>query len=263
MTSQDARPEPPLHVVELAVEVSGWSPCRSKRGVVVFDPETGNVICHGHNSKPECDGSEACKAACRIDAVHAEQCALLSSGGRSARGADMLHVKTVDGQLVASGGPSCVQCSKLARYAGIAGFWLYHESGWRRYEMADFHRLSLRASASSEAGIAARSWETAALLKDRTRRAIRDRHRAGESIPSLADDYGVPEPFVSALVAWQMFSDEPESVGIAARVRELETALNELYRLVNGECPSLLNDDSGGDARLDLKISALLRGEER
>jgi hypothetical protein len=57
-----------------------------------------------------------------------------------------LHVKTVNGELVPSGGPSCVQCSKLALVCGIAGFWLYHEEGWRRYPMQEFHQLSIEAS---------------------------------------------------------------------------------------------------------------------
>lgn len=52
-------------------------------------------------------------------------------------------------------------------------------------------------------------WRTAALLKDRTRRAIRDRHVAGDSVSSLAEDYGVPVTFVEALVAWQMGADAP------------------------------------------------------
>jgi hypothetical protein len=51
-------------------------------------------------------------------------------------------------------------------------------------------------------------WKRAALLKDRTRRAIRDRHSAGESIADLARDYGVPKAFVAALCAWQLFGDK-------------------------------------------------------
>jgi len=47
------------------------------------------------------------------------------------------------------------------------------------------------------------AWETAARLEERTRQAIRDRQQAGESIPALAEDYGVPEAFVAALCAWQ------------------------------------------------------------
>jgi len=43
-----------------------------------------------------------------------------------------------------------------------------------------------------------------------------------------------------------------------AKVRELVEALTELYAAVRGECPSLLNEDSGGNARLDLKIADAL-----
>ena len=135
---------PPLHVIELAIEVSTWSPCRSKRGVVIFHNE--DIIMTGCNSKPgafACDGSEACKQTCRREAVHAEQWALLGAGANNCRGADMLHVKTVDGVLVPSGSPSCVECSKLALVCGIAGFWIFHDDGWRRYPVVEFHRLSL------------------------------------------------------------------------------------------------------------------------
>lgn len=51
-------------------------------------------------------------------------------------------------------------------------------------------------------------WKAAALLKDRTRRAIRERHHARESVAALAADYGVPVEFVEALVAWQMGGDD-------------------------------------------------------
>jgi hypothetical protein len=43
-----------------------------------------------------------------------------------------------------------------------------------------------------------------------------------------------------------------------ARVDVLREALRELTALVRGECPSLLDEDSGGDARLALEIDALL-----
>lgn len=137
---------PPRHIVDFAVEVSRWSPCRSKRGVVVFSG--ADVVTHGYNYKPrgfDCTQDAACKATCRREAIHAEQQALMLAG-RRAEGSDMLHVKTVNGALVTSGGPSCVECSKLARAAGIAGVWLFHESGWRRYTAEEFHRLSLEAT---------------------------------------------------------------------------------------------------------------------
>lgn len=46
-------------------------------------------------------------------------------------------------------------------------------------------------------------------MTDRTRRAIRDRHRAGESLEDLARDYGVMIAFVEYLVAWQFGGEEP------------------------------------------------------
>ncbi len=36
------------------------------------------------------------------------------------------------------------------------------------------------------------------------------------------------------------------------REERLRKVLTELYALVRGECPRLLNEDSGGDAELDL-----------
>jgi len=137
--------QPPQSAIEAAISFSKLSPCRSKRGVAVFFDQ--QVRGGGYNYKPGglCDGSEACKATCRDEAVHAEQQALLSLG-RRANGCEMLHVKTVDGVLVPSGPPSCVQCSKLALAAGIAAVWLFRgEDGWVRYPTNVFHDLSLRA----------------------------------------------------------------------------------------------------------------------
>ena len=51
-------------------------------------------------------------------------------------------------------------------------------------------------------------WRTAALLQDRTRRAIRERVTAGDSHASVAADYAVPVEFIVALCAWQLFADE-------------------------------------------------------
>lgn len=38
-------------------------------------------------------------------------------------------------------------------------------------------------------------------------------------------------------------------------LRAAHAALSELYATVKGECPSLLNEDSGGNARLDIEVS--------
>lgn len=142
--------EPPLAIVETAVEQAKYSTCRSQRGAVVFRQtaiDKVSIIARARNRKPdgfECDGTATCKATCRVEAVHAEQAALLRAG-LMAQGSDLLHVKVVDGALVPSGPPSCVQCSKLALSAGIAYVWLFHADGWRRYTSDDFHRLSLGA----------------------------------------------------------------------------------------------------------------------
>ncbi len=139
---------PPPAAVAKALDASLHSPCLSKRGVSVWDPATLKVVATGYNWKlpgDACTGDARCKGTCSKSAVHAEQSALLMLG-RNAGNMDMLHVKTVDGALVASGPPSCVECSKLIAAACIAGMWLYHQGGWRRYTAAEFHRLSLEAT---------------------------------------------------------------------------------------------------------------------
>lgn len=50
---------------------------------------------------------------------------------------------------------------------------------------------------------------------------------------------------------------------VSASNADLRAALEELTALVRGECPSLLNEDSGGDARLALKIEAALETASR
>ena len=144
-TAAENKPEPPGIVIEAAVQMSKLSPCRSKRGSVIFRGD--DLVAQGYNFKPrgfDCDGSIECKATCRVGAIHAEQFALLVAGLKAVD-AEMLHVKTVAGRLVPSGGPSCPQCSKLALAVGVKAMWLYHADGWRRYETTEWHRLSLEA----------------------------------------------------------------------------------------------------------------------
>lgn len=47
----------------------------------------------------------------------------------------------------------------------------------------------------------------------------------------------------------------------AERIKELEGLLGELVAMVRGECPSLLNEDSGGDAELSCRIDEALSGQ--
>jgi hypothetical protein len=153
--------------VRAAILESTCSPCRSKRGAAVFSMD--RCLSSGYNFKPrgfDCDGTVECKATCSRQAIHAEMAALFRLPPTRLAGLEMLHVKTVDGarqlvvhqalavalhgfrefadgQLVPSPEPSCVECSKHALVLGIAGFWLYHADGWKRYEMSEFHRLSI------------------------------------------------------------------------------------------------------------------------
>ena len=119
-------------MVSLAVEAARLSPCRSKRGVVIFDDLW---ISSGFNHQPlpfTCDGSPECKANCGKTAIHAEQAAILRAAGdfvglganKRLVGAQILHIKVVDGQPVPSAGPSCMECSKLILQAGMVGMWL-------------------------------------------------------------------------------------------------------------------------------------------
>lgn len=143
---------PPAPVIAAAVAEANRSPCtKSKRGVVFFSHDSitpGRIISRGHNAQPEpfgCDGSDACRAACNKLCEHAEAAALRKIDLHGASG-DLLHVKTVDGQLVPSGGPSCWQCSRaILADRRVDGVWLFHEDGWRRYTPTEFHALTLAA----------------------------------------------------------------------------------------------------------------------
>lgn len=145
--------EPPPHIIAKAIAVGAASPCaKSKRGVAIFYTVNSGLVSEGTNHPPRpfvCSGDQVCRAACGKLCVHAEAAALLnwSSGlSRSLRSVDsfdMVHVKVVEGELVASGPPSCWQCSRLILEAGIKGMWLFHEDGWCRYEAEEFHQLTL------------------------------------------------------------------------------------------------------------------------
>lgn len=161
---------PPSLVIATAINIANKSPCaKSKRGVVLYTLLTeGRLDIHSkeHNSPPwpfECDATDECKRDCPRVAVHAEQRALIS-GQHGCRTLDRLtiddgpedpeddslgvlqlvHVKTVDGALVPSPGPSCDQCSKLIVEAGVHSVWLYERVGWSRYNAATFHQITLR-----------------------------------------------------------------------------------------------------------------------
>lgn len=52
--------------------------------------------------------------------------------------------------------------------------------------------------------------------------------------------------------------DDEANARLIAAAPELLEALEKLYALVEGESPSLLDEDSGGDSRLDIEICAAI-----
>lgn len=139
-----------LEALPFAIAAGVQSPCRSKRGAVIFHPDyCATVIgvgCNGPAVPFICDGSEACKSTCRRTAVHAEQSAIIAAKDYWSLLPDssMLHIKVVDGAPVPSGPSSCLECSKLILASGIGWMWLFQEGGWRRYSAAEFHAASAR-----------------------------------------------------------------------------------------------------------------------
>lgn len=129
---------------ELAVRKANDSPCcKSKRGIVLVS--SSGIEAVACNAPPEgfsCTGTDFCKKNCNKLCVHAEEAALLDHTGGG--DLEMIHVKTVNGELVPSGNPSCWQCSRAIVHAGVKGMWLYHADGWKRYTANEFHRLTLQ-----------------------------------------------------------------------------------------------------------------------
>lgn len=141
----------PQAALQRAIEMATTLPLcqKSHRGVILFHPdqEGCTLAVNGPPVGFKCDGSTACRAACRDVAVHAEARAILGGlahGYRLRDGWELLHVKVIDGQPVPSGPPSCVRCSALIVESGIPKAWLLHEQGLTSYSAEEFHALSLR-----------------------------------------------------------------------------------------------------------------------
>jgi hypothetical protein len=70
--------------------------------------------------------------------------------------------------------------------------------------------------------------------------------------------------YVNEKLLAQHFAAHRHAATVAERVRaeplitRLYNALFELHAVVQGECPSLLNEDSGGDAILSIEIEDLI-----
>jgi hypothetical protein len=164
--------------IRTALTAAALSPCRSKRGVALFDPRTGAHRGSGHNGPPAyqpCPGRAICSGTCGKRSVHAEVRALRDAmlvwipnyGGGEPGALDLVHVElATDGGVVACSGPSCWQCSREILDVGfVGGVWLYERAGcsycesgdiaiekqcprgadgWRRYSAEEFHQATLK-----------------------------------------------------------------------------------------------------------------------
>ncbi len=154
---------PPKEIIEAARLAAMRSPCaKSKRGAVLFaknarpieaPPTEGlhpehaaeirrqyaafpsGVIEVGHNSPPQpftCDGSPACRRDCAKICVHAEAAALLRRSSRDWAAdefPELVHLKVIGETAVATGKPSCVQCSTMIREIWfVMNVWLYERA---------------------------------------------------------------------------------------------------------------------------------------
>ena len=153
----EADPYTGLDALSHATAIARMSPCKkSKRGVLVFNRR--GPLGGGFNGPPPgfiCDGSQECRAACPKVCNHAEARALLEALSFARRsptepldivlhGAELLHIKVVDGEPVPSGPPSCWQCSRLILDCGISKVWLVHADGLKIYTADEFHEATLR-----------------------------------------------------------------------------------------------------------------------
>lgn len=106
---------PDDHIIRTALENAAFSPCRSKRGVVLYDPITGAFRGAGHNGPPSpltCPGRAICAGTCGQRSVHAEIRALREAAEyrryHPTGPYDLVHVElAADGGVEACGGPSC------------------------------------------------------------------------------------------------------------------------------------------------------------
>jgi deoxycytidylate deaminase len=140
-------------VVDVAIAVARESKCqKSKRGAVIWNPTQGSMspAVYGRNTPPNdhCDGSKECREHCAQRCVHAETAAIAKAAAEPKvhplKDCQIVHVKVVDGELVPSGPPSCMECAKLIAAVQINSIWLYHDSGWERYTAARFLQETVR-----------------------------------------------------------------------------------------------------------------------
>jgi hypothetical protein len=126
-------PELDQFTIDHALKVAADSPCRSKRGVVLYDMETGAFRGAGTNGPPGgCPGRAICAGTCGQRSVHAEMRALREAAmyiryGHPPGPYDLIHVElAADSGAASCDGPNCWQCSREIVDVGfVGGVWLY------------------------------------------------------------------------------------------------------------------------------------------
>lgn len=126
MPDQPTASIPLERVVKEAIHVATMSPCRSKRGVVIWDPTCtspgGPIRGHGYNAPPvlrSCPGREICAGTCGQRVVHAEVRAIREAELARVRNQytdgfyELLHVELASGLDVRPDGPMRVDHGPL------------------------------------------------------------------------------------------------------------------------------------------------------
>lgn len=161
---------PPQFAIDAAVAEARKSPCaKSQRGVVLYNDEdtdrwaAGSLEVYdmramiagaGFNGPPRgfsCMGAERCGDACARLCLHAEDRAIRASGLLDdVVDLVLVHVKVVNGELVAGKRPCCEACSKVIVETGVKGVWLFEacsnpddDDRWVYYDAVGFHLTTL------------------------------------------------------------------------------------------------------------------------
>lgn len=144
--------QPPTQIIEAARQVALRSPCaKSKRGVVLFNPmllpsrpllgdSAGAIATLGYNGPPPgfaCKDTMVCRGNCAEVCLHAEQRAIMDAlrfSVSSIDGLELVHIKVVPGPepggggIVATGPPSCLQCSRIIAEVHLRAVWLWEST---------------------------------------------------------------------------------------------------------------------------------------
>lgn len=155
-TTSSVSPEHASTAIDYAIRASLRSPCaKSKRGVAIIttfgvlgDQRLITAACNGPPPPAMC--GEGCTARCRERTVHAEARAMVAHLRSMARidtpcaRTSLFHVKTVGGEPVKSGKPSCTQCATLmADQRWLDDIQLWTSGGWRSWRPQAFYLATL------------------------------------------------------------------------------------------------------------------------